>query len=210
MIANAGDTNSDGTDDLVVGGNFGHTAGLVCLYDGRTGSLLSAFREASPTEDFGRLVAGIGDADRDGHADIAISAPGSSSAGNEPGQVHVLSGRSGHALYHLRGDRAGDGFGSAICVLPWYRHPGEPAIAVLARRGGPLGNGYLRVFATATGKPLQTSAGGGAAPFAHAMVDLGDRDGDGFRDLGLVSRTPQRDLLRIVHFGQTPLDQRGR
>ncbi|MBL9079706.1 MAG: protein kinase [Planctomycetes bacterium] len=209
-LGSAGDANGDGTADLVVGGNFGRAAGLVCLYDGRSGTLLSSFREEDPSQDFGWLVAGIGDVDADGHADVAIGAPALSSGGREPGQVHVLSGRTGRTLYQLRGDQVGDGFGAVLCPLPWYHRRDRPAIAVATRRGGPIGNGYVRMFSADDGQPVQTSAAGGGAPFALSLADFGDRDGDGFRDLGAIQRSFDHVSLCLLSYAQVPPEQRSR
>ena len=207
-VANAGDTNGDGTDDLLVGGNFRGAAGLVGLYDGRTGTLLSSFHEQDSSQDFGWTVDGIGDVDGDGHADFAIGAPALSSRGVEPGQVHVLSGRTGRSFYQLRGDGPGDGFGMVVCRLPWYRRPGEPAFATATLRGGPLGSGYVRVFRASDGRPLQTIAGAGTVPFAWSLVDLGDHDGDGFRDVGALSHGAAGARLVQMSYAMLPPDQR--
>lgn len=209
-VANAGDVNGDGVNDLVVGGNFGKATGVVSLYDGRTGSLLSTFSEEDSGPDFGQKVLGLGDVNGDGYADIAITAPGLSSSGREPGRVHVLSGHSGRLLYELRGDRAGDGFGLALCRLAWYRKPGEPAIAVSARRGGPLGTGYVRVFLANGGEPTQTLASPGAFTIGYSLIDLGDIDGDGFGDLGVSTLRPEGYRLSMMNYDQTPVEQRTR
>ncbi|MBX3464565.1 MAG: protein kinase [Planctomycetes bacterium] len=200
-VADAGDTNGDGFVDLLVGGNFGRTPGLVALFDGRNGALLSTLADADASTDFGRSVLGIGDVDGDGLADIAIGAPGSSSAGRLPGEVHVVSGRTGRTLYQLRGDSAGDAFGSVLCRLPWYRRDRRPALAVAARSGGPLGTGYVRVFDVGSGAPLQTLSNS-VGRVGAALVDLGDLEGDGLRDLGILVLRPSAAFVMVASWAQ--------
>ncbi|MFY9345310.1 MAG: integrin alpha, partial [Planctomycetota bacterium] len=195
-VANAGDANGDGCDDVVVGGNYGDAPGLVAVFDGRTGERLTTLTDAEPEAQFGQTVTGCGDLDGDGRAEVLVSAPGASASG-PAGRVLVFSSRTGRTLYELQGERNGEGFGSAVQVLPlWQRQP-APVIAVGARGGGPLGNGYLRVFSLHTAAPVQTFAGNtGLLRFGFALADLGDRDGDGLRDLGVASL--QRDGSVVV------------
>lgn len=64
---------------------------------------------------FGSAVVSVGDADRDGHQDFAISDPlGGPSESPGSGIIWVVSGRTGKLLYTLLGSRPGEGFGSAI------------------------------------------------------------------------------------------------
>jgi serine/threonine protein kinase/tetratricopeptide (TPR) repeat protein len=189
-VANAGDGSGDGIDDVLVGGNYGTAPGLVSLFDGRTGRLLKTFHEEDPTTNFGSSIAGLRDVDGDGLADIAIGAPGLGAGNTGPGRVHVLSSRTGKMIYAQSGERTGDAFGTTLCPLPDWRGPDEAAIAASARRGGPAGSGYVRVFRASEGTPLQTFASTNVASFGYSMVDLGDRDGDGYRDLGVASIQP--------------------
>ena len=80
-------------------------------------------------------------------------------------------------------------------ALPSWRRDRRPALAIGTLRGGPNGTGYVRVFDAADGLPLQTFAGNAAyARFGYQLVDLGDRDGDGLRDLGIVSVLRNQDV----------------
>ena len=186
-VANARDVSGDGLDDVLVGGNFGGAPGLVSVFDGRTGALLSSYADDDPDAGFGNSVLGVGDLDGDGKGEIVVTAPGPG-RGNDGGRVLVLSSRTGKSLYELRGERSREGFGSHLLWLPDWRHDGTPALAVGTRSGGPVGNGYLRIFDLRSGAPLQTFAGNVKQNrFAYSLVDLGDRDLDGLRDLGVLS-----------------------
>ena len=64
----------------------------------------------------------------------------------------------------------------------------RPADDVRTLCGGPIGNGYVRVFALPSGEPLQTMGGHPAQQrFGVSLVDLGDRDGDSRRELGVTA-----------------------
>jgi hypothetical protein len=184
-VANAGDVTGDGIGDVLVGGNFGGTPGLVAVFDATTGAMVTSFAEPNPDDCFAAAIASAGDLDRDGIAEIVVSAPAIAAAKPRPGRVLVLSCRTGRSLYELTGERPLEAFGTTMCVLRDWRNDGQPALAVAAHRGGPIGNGYLRVFALASGAPLQTFAGNqGHRLFSYSICELGDRDGDGMLELG--------------------------
>lgn len=184
-VADAGDFNGDGRTDIVVGGNYGNAVGLVVVFDGATGERLLSLVEGDRAASFGQTVAGVPDLDGDGCAEILVSAPGDRRTPT-PGRVLVFSSRTGRSLYELHGERAGDCFGAAVLSLPNWRRDGRPAVAIGAISGGPIGNGYVRVFDLKTGRPLQTFAGNPMlARFGVSLVDLGERGG--LRELGVAS-----------------------
>jgi serine/threonine protein kinase len=194
-LAGGGDVDGDGGDDLVVGGNFGGAPGCVVALDPRSGRTLAVLEDADSEREFGAGVHGIGDLDGDGHADLVVTAPARSRTAL-PGSVLAFSGRGGRLLYELRGERGNEGFGAAVATLPSWRRDGRPALAIGAVRGGPSGTGYVRVFDAADARPLQTFAGNTAyARFGYNLVELGDRDGDGLCELGIVSVLRNEDVI---------------
>src|SRR6185295_11046978 len=68
----------------------------------------------SAGDDFGRHVAGAGDVDDDGHADVIVGAPTNRAGGVGAGRAYVFSGRDGQPLLTLTGANAGDAFGSTV------------------------------------------------------------------------------------------------
>jgi hypothetical protein len=193
-VAAAGDVDGDGEEDLVVSGNFGGMAGCVVVLDPRTGRTITVLEDADAERDFGAAALGVGDLDGDGFADLVVTAPARGRT-SLPGSVLAFSGRGGRPLYELRGEQAGEGFGASVAVLPSWRQDGRSALAVGTLRGGPNGTGYVRVFDAASALPLQTFAGNAAyARFGYGLIDLGDRDGDGLRDLGIVSVLRNQDV----------------
>jgi len=196
-VANAGDGNGDGFDDVLVAGNFGNAPGLVSMFNGRTGALLSTFADADTASWFGVTMVGLPDVDGDQLADLAIGAPAFGSR-RASGAVHVISSRTRKTIYELRGEHGGDGFGYPICPLPDWRGRDDAALAVSSRGGGPSGGGYVRVFAAIDGQPLQTFASTVNVPFGYSLIDLGDRDRDGLRDLGVTLIGGDAAMVSIV------------
>lgn len=207
-VACAGDVDGDGCADVVVGGNRGSAPGLVSVFSGATGRELVTITEQDVREDFGATVAGIGDIDGDGRPDVAVGAPGFGYRGRETGRVHLLSSRTGNAILQLRGDRAGEGFGYVLCPLPTWVDKNTAALAVSAKRGGPVGTGYVRVFAVVTGMPMQTLAGNLVTEgFGSALAAFGDHDGDGYPELGFVSKSrSNRTTIWALSFAATFVD----
>lgn len=141
---------------------------------------------------FGQTLAGLGDCDGDGFADLLVGAPLSTPdvAAVEAGQAFVFSGADFHLLGFASGDRHGDRFGAAVSRAPDLTGDGLPEFVV----GAPLGDvvaagntlvdaGYARVFtldprgllgATRSGSgcaALASGAPGWSLPNGPAAVD---------------------------------------
>lgn len=110
-VEGAGDANRDGVPDVIASAPGG---GYAKVYSGDDGRVLLTFRAEDRADAFGRHVAGIGDIDRDGFGDVVIGAPGNDAAGDGAGRAYVYSGKDGHSILTLTGERAGDAFGSAV------------------------------------------------------------------------------------------------
>jgi hypothetical protein len=97
-VAGAEDVNGDTVPDILVGaigqnagGNF--FQGQVFVFSGSDGSLLHTLDDPNPQENatFGFAVAGAGDVNSDGLADLLIGAPGQNVGGNgAQGQAFVF------------------------------------------------------------------------------------------------------------------------
>src|SRR5262252_3439016 len=110
-IEAAGDTNKDGIPDVIAAAPG---AGYAKIYSGRDGRVLRTLRAEDRNDMFGRHADGAGDVDHDGYADVIVGAPGNNAAGQGAGRAYVYSGKTGEILLTLSGERAGDGFGSAV------------------------------------------------------------------------------------------------
>lgn len=96
-VANAGDVNADGWDDILIGAPYSFapgssTLGTVYVYSGIDGQLLQTLTDPGIAE-YGLRVAGPGDLDHDGHADIMVASVA------RQGRSHVRSGATGAVLF---------------------------------------------------------------------------------------------------------------
>ncbi len=82
-VASAGDVNGDGYIDLIVGasrailgGDAPGVTGAAFVYHGSASGIATTpsttLQAFGPTQQFGRLVLGVGDIDRDGYSDVAV------------------------------------------------------------------------------------------------------------------------------------------
>jgi Ca2+-binding RTX toxin-like protein len=210
-VAVAGDVNGDGFDDVLVGaleadpnstgaGNGDNNEGAAWLFFGRSNAGFTAadldlagftgldgtrFDGAAAADRAGRAVAGLGDVNGDGFADIAIGAPSTDPGGNlSAGSAYVVFGRSGFGAssdlasltgangFRLDGLRANDLTGISVSGAGDVNGDGFADILVGAY-------GFDRIGASLAGAAYVVF--GKAGGFA-AVIDLGSLDGDsGFR-----------------------------
>ena len=178
-IEAAGDTNGDGIPDVIASAPGG---GYAKVFSGRDGKLLLTLRGEAAADRFGAHVSTAGDVNADGFADVMVGAPGNSAGGQGAGRAYVYSGKDGAVLLTLTGERAGDGFGSAV---NGGRTKQGFLLKVGAPAGGPRQTGRVYVYDTLTAKPKFTfdSDETGAALGAMFLSLPGDVNGDGVDDV---------------------------
>ncbi|PLX39346.1 MAG: hypothetical protein C0606_02125 [Hyphomicrobiales bacterium] len=193
-VAGAGDVDGDGYDDVIVGAYSadytGDESGMAKVFSGATGEILYTFYGYEAWDDsysgshLGYSVAGAGDVDADGHADLIIGAPWYSDRWYNAGLVQVISGATGDAIYELSGD-AYDGIGQSVAELGDVN--GDGVTDLIAGAPGDdsngSGSGSVFVISGATGETLYTVGGASGTEFlGDTVVALGDIDGDGCAD----------------------------
>ena len=174
-VEGAGDTNGDGIPDVIASAPQGNYA---TVYSGRDGHVLFTVKGEAAADHFGTHAAGAGDVDHDGHADVIIGAPGNSAGGAGAGRAYVYSGKDGHLLLTLTGERAGDGFGSAVTGWADRTHV---LLVVGAPAAGPATHGRAYVYNSLSKTPafVIDSDDTGNALGAMFVSVPGDMDGDG-------------------------------
>jgi uncharacterized protein (TIGR03382 family) len=207
-VASAGDVNGDGYDDLVVGACSGDGAGTAggaaYVYYGSASGIDTASEDKVTASDraaadyFGRSVAGAGDIDGDGYADLVVGARGDDDNGSDSGSAYVYYGSAaGIDLasedkltasdgsvddYYGRsvsgaGDLDGDGYADLVVGAHSNDDNGAGSGAAYVYYGSPTG------IDGASEDKLIASDGATNDYFGWSMSGAGDLDGDGYDDL---------------------------
>jgi hypothetical protein len=204
-VAGVGDVDGDGYADVMVGAPYadpsGHTdAGSAYLYRGSAAGLsttTSAQLDGAAAGDlFGRSVAGAGDVDGDGYADVLVGAymadpGGRANAGSAYLYRGSAAGLATTATTRLDGAAANDFFGLSVAGVGDIEGDGYADVLIGATNADPsgrtdAGSAYL-YRGSAAGLSTTTSAqlDGAAAGdnFGLNVAGAGDVDGDGYADM---------------------------
>ncbi len=152
-VACAGDVDGDGYADLVVGspayGDADKGAASI-WYGGATGlSAHSYFVYAVDGDQFGYSVAGAGDVNGDGYADVIAGSPFADSPDSAEGRASVFLGNSGRSRMFKPGQSHGSGAGLALPRLG--RSNDDYYVRFTGRAYGLLGRARFTVDAEVKG-----------------------------------------------------------
>ncbi|QDU68716.1 TPR end-of-group domain-containing protein [Engelhardtia mirabilis] len=204
-VAPAGDVNGDGVSDVIVGapGYPGSPAtGQALVLSGADGSELLALTGTQKAEQFGLMVCGVGDVDRDGKGDLAVGSPGfAGAAGAGSGRVSLHSGASGDVLSALEGQQAGDAFGTALAASM-----NADALVAVGAPGAGMGRlGTVEVYAIEGAKLehrfTMPASSTGRSMGQYFVSFPGDLDGDGVGDVYGSDFSDTRNGRVVVHSG---------
>lgn len=193
-IDGPGDVDFDGIPDVLIGAPAsdvaGTFAGSAYVFSGADGSVLHTFHGEKPWNMLGSWVAGVGDLDGDGRADVALSAPRSYTdlgvfPSNTPGLAVIHSGKTGAVIHRWEGANGGDSFGWAVGVGDL---DGDAVSDVVVGAAGVAGApGYVRVYSGGPGALLHTLTGSYSGDdFGWDPRPVGDVDGDGRADYSIA------------------------
>lgn len=117
-ISSAGDVNQDGTPDYIVGG--AGPANRIVVYSGADHTILHDLTTpAGVLENFGASVAGAGDVNGDGHADLLVGANRAdvSETITDTGRIYLLDGSDGSVIWEQLGSAPQGMLGSGLGLV---------------------------------------------------------------------------------------------
>ncbi len=213
-VAGAGDVNGDGYADVIVGARFFDDGqgdegaafvfrgGAAGVQDGSPATAFAAVQSDQATGFLGEAVAGAGDVNGDGFADVIVGAPSFDAGEVGEGAAFVYLGSAAGlddgdpttAATVVQGDQAGAALGATVALAGDVNGDGFSDIAVGAPSfdAGEPDEGSVFVF---HGGPGGIPSGGAASALSRVEADqadarlgtsvagAGDVDGDGFPDV---------------------------
>jgi len=209
----AGDVNGDGYGDIVVGAAFYDNGqvdeGRAYVYLGGPGGPAASpvwTAESNQTNSrFASSVAGAGDVNGDGYADVIVGAPRFASGQVDEGRAFVYLGGPGGpaaaAAWTAESDQASANFGTAVATAGDVNGDGYADVIVGANLydNGQIDEGRAYVYlggpSGLSTTPVWTAESDQAnANFGNAVGTAGDVNGDGFSDVivgALVYDSPE-------------------
>jgi hypothetical protein len=204
-VASAGDFNSDGTPDLLLGARAGYNLvygehGYIIVVSGAPGCdgrsfaancgssldtcVLQHICGSAGGDTFGGNLANVGDVNGDGVADILAGLPGT--FGASAGAAKLFSGATGALLFSGAGGAPPEGYGSTVAAVGDMTRDGVPDFAIGAPGKKILGEPYagqILVYSGKTRSVYRSFKGKGGQALGRALAGPGRINGDGATDI---------------------------
>lgn len=185
-IADAGDVDGDGVNDVIAGANAQNQRGAATVFSGATGAIIRVHDGEAQFDNFGSAVAGLGDLDDDGVDDYGVGAITHDAGGANAGRVYVFSGATGDLIRTHDGALAIGLLGSGLASAGDIDKDGVDDY-IAGARGGGADQGRAFVYSGADGSLILPEL----TPDAATGLDLGwffvagagDVNNDGTPDL---------------------------
>ncbi len=203
----AGDVNSDGYDDVVIGAYHndggGSSAGEAYVYYGSSSGLSAtpgwSAQGAAADNYFGFSLCSADDVNGDGYDDVIVGAYGNDDAGLEAGKAYLYhgssSGLSTNPDWSGQGEAADDRFGYSIAPAGDLNGDGYDDIIVGAYGNDDAGSGageayvYLGSSSGTVISPSWTARGEGAGDyFGFSVAGVGDVNSDGYDSILIAAK----------------------
>jgi len=153
-MADAGDVNNDGTNDIVLGAPTRNGQGAALIYSGVTGSVIRSHFGGAAGDQFGAAVAGLGDINGDSFSDVAIGAATNDTGASNGGRLYLYSGVNGALIRTHEGTGVNHELGHGVGNAGDLNHDGKNDYIVGARGTTPGDAGRAYVFSGADGSAL--------------------------------------------------------
>jgi len=151
-VASAGDVNSDGFADLIIGARYydagGIDRGRVYVFSGKTGDTLYIFTGEADFDQFGWSVASAGDVNNDGIDDLIVGTWDNDAGGTEAGRAYVFSGLTGDTIHVFTGGPGSDWLGTSVASIGDHNNLGfdDLIIGAAGYDGGGNNRGQAYVY----------------------------------------------------------------
>lgn len=189
-VAGAGDVNSDGFDDILIGSQLfdgpkgNDNCGRFELLSGKDGSIIYSFYGHHAEERLGGTLNGLGDLDGDGVPEFAVGSPKFDPAGENPprrfGRATIYSGVSGEILYEYTGRGPYDEVGKEVVPITDINQDETPDFAIA------FNVGRVAVYSGADGSlllSLPSNSPDKQLAVVRTVQCAGDINNDGIADI---------------------------
>lgn len=197
-MANLGDVNGDGVDDILAGAPTLGRGGFY-IVSGADSTHLTIVRGEKTGDRLGLEAVALGDVNGDGISEFAISAPGYDPNGmSYAGRLYIVNGANVKEYITVDGEATGDNFGDGLEAIPDVNGDGIKDIAVSSDVGddGVLPDcGVVYILSGADGSELRRIYGPESySRFGCEITHIGDLNGDGVEELLIGAKGSEVDL----------------